>query len=88
MDGGTVKDLGWFFLHEPFTPTFWAAMILIVAGVVLGRRIGRKFQSSLRGECRVCAAPGLKATATLEWSLRDRTKTGMHSLHLACERQS
>jgi len=27
----------WFFLHEPFTPTFWAAMILIVAGVVLGQ---------------------------------------------------
>src|ERR1039457_4044316 len=26
----------YFFLHEPFTPTFWAAMILIVAGVVLG----------------------------------------------------
>ena len=27
----------YFFLHEPFTPTFWAAMILIVAGVVLGQ---------------------------------------------------
>ena len=27
----------WFFLQEPFTPTFWAAMILIVAGVVLGQ---------------------------------------------------
>jgi len=27
----------WFFLHEPFTPKFWAAMILIVAGVVLGQ---------------------------------------------------
>jgi drug/metabolite transporter (DMT)-like permease len=27
----------WFFLHEPFTPTFWAAMVLIVAGVVLGQ---------------------------------------------------
>ena len=26
-----------FFLHEPVTPTFWAAMILIVAGVVLGQ---------------------------------------------------
>ena len=33
----------YFFLHEPFTPTFWAAMVLIVAGVVLGRQIGRKF---------------------------------------------
>lgn len=27
----------WFFLREPFTPTFWSAMILIVAGVVLGQ---------------------------------------------------
>jgi drug/metabolite transporter (DMT)-like permease len=27
----------WFFLHEPFTLTFWAAMILIVAGVLLGQ---------------------------------------------------
>jgi len=27
----------YFFLHEPVTPTFWAAMILIVAGVVLGQ---------------------------------------------------
>ena len=27
----------WFFLNEPFTSTFWAAMILIVAGVVLGQ---------------------------------------------------
>jgi drug/metabolite transporter (DMT)-like permease len=27
----------WFFLSEPFTPTFWVAMILIVAGVVLGQ---------------------------------------------------
>ena len=26
-----------FFLHEPVTPTFWAAMVLIVAGVVLGQ---------------------------------------------------
>ena len=25
------------FLHEPITPTFWAAMILIVAGVILGQ---------------------------------------------------
>jgi drug/metabolite transporter (DMT)-like permease len=25
-----------FSLHEPVTPTFWAAMILIVAGVALG----------------------------------------------------
>lgn len=26
-----------FFLHEPVTPTFWAAMILIVAGVIIGQ---------------------------------------------------
>jgi drug/metabolite transporter (DMT)-like permease len=26
-----------FFLHEPVTPTFWAAMILIVAGVLIGQ---------------------------------------------------
>jgi drug/metabolite transporter (DMT)-like permease len=26
-----------FFLHEPVTPTFWAAMILIIAGVLLGQ---------------------------------------------------
>jgi drug/metabolite transporter (DMT)-like permease len=27
----------YFFLHEPFTSTFWTAMVLIVAGVVLGQ---------------------------------------------------
>jgi len=27
----------YFFLHEAVTPTFWAAMVLIVAGVVLGQ---------------------------------------------------
>jgi drug/metabolite transporter (DMT)-like permease len=27
----------WLFLHEPVTSTFWTAMILIVAGVVLGQ---------------------------------------------------
>jgi drug/metabolite transporter (DMT)-like permease len=27
----------WLFLHEPVTSTFWVAMILIVAGVVLGQ---------------------------------------------------
>ena len=27
----------YFFLQEPFTPTFWTAMVLIVAGVVLGQ---------------------------------------------------
>ena len=27
----------WCFLHEPFTSTFWTAMILIVAGVVMGQ---------------------------------------------------
>ena len=26
-----------YFLHEPITPTFWAAMVLIVAGVILGQ---------------------------------------------------
>jgi drug/metabolite transporter (DMT)-like permease len=27
----------YFFLGEPITHTFWAAMVLIIAGVVLGR---------------------------------------------------
>lgn len=34
-----LSTMSWahFFLHEPVTPTFWAAMILIVAGVLLGQ---------------------------------------------------
>jgi len=33
----TTMTWAWFCLGEPFTHTFWIAMILIVAGVVLGR---------------------------------------------------
>lgn len=34
-----LSTMAWshFFLHEPVTSTFWAAMVLIVAGVVLGQ---------------------------------------------------
>jgi drug/metabolite transporter (DMT)-like permease len=34
-----LSTMAWahFFLREPVTPTFWAAMILIVAGVLLGQ---------------------------------------------------
>lgn len=34
-----LSTMSWayFFLHEPVTPTFWAAMILIVAGVIIGQ---------------------------------------------------
>ena len=33
----STMSWAWFFLQEPVTPTFWMAMILIVAGVVLGQ---------------------------------------------------
>ena len=34
-----LSTMSWahFFLHEPVTPTFWAAMILIVTGVIIGQ---------------------------------------------------
>jgi drug/metabolite transporter (DMT)-like permease len=32
-----------YFLGEPLTPTFWAAMVLIVAGVILGQADWIKF---------------------------------------------
>ena len=33
----STMSWAWFFLHEPVTPTFWLAMILIISGVVLGQ---------------------------------------------------
>jgi hypothetical protein len=39
----------WFFLQEPVTPTFWAAMVLIVIGVVLGQANWTKILACRRG---------------------------------------
>jgi drug/metabolite transporter (DMT)-like permease len=40
-----LSTMSWayFLLHEPVTPTFWAAMILIVAGVMIGQTDWPKF---------------------------------------------
>jgi drug/metabolite transporter (DMT)-like permease len=39
----------YFLLHEPVTPTFWAAMVLIVLGVLLGQANWTKLFSMPEG---------------------------------------
>jgi len=45
----STMSWAWFFLHEPFTSTFWLAMILIVAGVVLGQATWAKSPETPEG---------------------------------------
>ena len=44
-----LSTMSWayFFLHEPVTPTFWVAMILIVAGVIIGQTDWSKIAGAL-----------------------------------------